>query len=1235
MKRKLTFSVALSLALLASLLFVFSAAATPPAPGDQPFIGPRNDVTLGQGKTLGVKPLDQPNPKDYWRNQERQRLLEAGQIAEANALALTGEDRVLVILVEFAGTDTFTWTAGESMWDPLGMADPNEAVYDANGDVVVGDCSNIINETTTFTYTGPLHNQIPRPLSAADRSGDSIWTEDFSGGWFNAFMFGDGVKFQYAREDGSVVNEDFTGKSVKDYFMDLSGGRYSITGDVIGWLPLAHSTWWYGADRCPGNRSGMSSGSGSDGGIPGAGSNRSMVKDALDAVNAISNTIPGFDWKNYDLDGDGIIDRLWIVHAGYGEEDGTVLLNRTSYSEAANWSHSSAVVPAYPVSPDVAAGPYIMMPENGGIGVFAHESAHNLGADDLYAYTMGETSAGFWALQADDWTGYPIGFEPPAADPWHLDNWGWLDPLVTDDPGKEYVVTVGQASNFPGGEGVVRGVKIPLPDGQSPLPVPVWQGQYYWWGGKGDLMNGMMTTKNPIAIPAGAQQASLAFDLVYDIEDQWDFLWVQASEDGLNWTTLTNANTVCTHDPDWIGELYGFPADMCAAGIGGFTNYNANWPDPEVQTLDLTAFAGKNVLLRWWYMTDWGTTYTGPFVDNVQVSADSAVLFADNAEGGDANWLYAAPWVRSDGSQSFTHNFYLQWRNVSETGGYDAALGDARWRFGPANTGLLVWYNNNFYSDNEIYSYLQDFPSFGPKGRMLVVDAHPEPYRDPDYATDYPNAIANLATRGMMRDAPFSLWKAVDFLHTDPYRAGANEHAYLGRDAVGSFHDAFGYYGGLEFARRGILPCTSMQWYDKQWDASAVVPAQDFYSTKTTGPAGFTSATGIRMRGFINPGSLCGAAWYGFWYTPWSTPANSGNPAEDSAQYGWHVEILSQTEQTATLRIWNSMYEFDGEIAQMPNTASVIKGSVVQVEVMATNVGSPVVNGFGFLPIDTTVEEYVPGSATGGAFPVTASMAAELKAQQGIAAASVPEGVAADTVVGVAWASSVPTGASGHFGFAVQVTADAGEIHHSLAIFNKGSYLVASLESGVLEIKQAAKSTTATFVTNADTTVDQGMPNTNYGGWTYLYVGSDDSTRTLLGFDLSSINPAYPVDQATLSVFVESFAGGGSPAELRVYGATSIWAEGTATWNTPWVTAGGDFTEPAIAGAAIDNSAVGSWITFDVTPLVQQWVADPTANAGAILRLRNATSYTTYRLASHEYWVAADAPKLEVTYREP
>ncbi len=874
-------------------------------------------------KPAALKPIDQPNPLDKARMMERQRLLEAGQTAEAAALAQTGSDRVLVILVEFAGTDVFTWTAPitptdyttGSQWDPLGIADPNEYTGD------VGDCSNIITQTQTFTYTGPLHNQIEKPLSAADRSGDSIWTPDFDPQWFDDFMFGNGVEISYTRQDSSSIYESFLGKSVKEYFSDLSSGTYTITGDVIGWLPVSHSTWYYDADQCPGSRSGAST---SRGVIPGAGNARTLVKDALDQVNAISNTIPGFDWANYDLNGDGIIDRLWIVHAGYGEEDGTELLNRdpvvqnsfitpdpaSFYGESAVWSHSSSVTPAYSVTQDIAAGPYIVMPENGGIGVFAHEYAHNLGADDLYAYGEGETSAGFWALQADDWTGYPIGFEPPAPDPWHLDNWGWLDPFIITDTTQVYTVTLGQASYFdtntaPGP--VYRGAKIELADQLFTLPVqPI--GNYQWWGGKADLMNSMMTTSSPVVLPAGA--ITLTFDMAYDIETEWDFMWVQVSTDsGATWNTISNTNTICTHDPSWIGGQYGMDGEC------GFTDYNAAFPDYETQTFDLSAYAGQSVLLRFWYMTDWGTTYSGPFIDNVLIKAGAATVFSDDAETDDSKWTYAEAWARNQGSMSVTHNYYAQWRNTNANGGYDSALGDPRWRFGPANTGLLMWYNNNAYTDNEIFNYLTDFPGFGPKGRMLVIDSHPDPYREPEMvAAGYDNEGGNATSRSQMRDAPFTLQDTVDFTYTTayafPFTTTLFTNYYPGRPAVSTFNDAFGYYPGAEFISRGPgYNPPSMRWVTKQWDASAVVPAKDFYGIKAPGYDGVSTGSTTNEFRFDCASTSAGALgcyWFGSG-TGLGYMGGTGNPGDHDIQYGWRVEVVDEASDHtwATVRIYN------------------------------------------------------------------------------------------------------------------------------------------------------------------------------------------------------------------------------------------------------------------------------------------------------------------------------------------
>ena len=951
------------LAILSMLLALFPAAAfaNPPAPDPQP-AGPQPTTdTVVSKSLLKVKPVDQPNPLDKARIRERQRLLDAGLTTQANALAQTGTDRVLVLLVEFAGTDVFTWTPG-STWDPLGIADPNEWAGSA------GDCSKIITQTQQFTYTSLLHNELPRPLSAADRSGDSIWTEDFSPQWFADFMFGNGITFNYTRTDGSPVYEDFTGKSVKNFYLDMSDGLYTIDGDVIGWITVPHSYMWYGADQCPGARSVPSGYSASsDGAIPGAGSARSLVRDALDAVNAISNTIPGFSWTNYDLNGDGVIDRLWIVHSGYGEEDSTTLLNRTAYGESSIWSHSSSVSPPYPVGEGISAGPYIIMPENGGIGVFAHEYGHNLGADDLYAYGIGETSAGFWTTMADDWTGYPIGFLPPPMDPWHLDNWGWLNPYVITDTSKVYTVTLGQASNFPGGAGVYRGAKIKLADQQIALPIsPI--GNYQWWGGNLNQNNAMMTTASTVSL-AGAVSPTLVYSSAYGIETEWDFLWVQVSTDGgTTWQTITNTNTTCTHDPAWIGGLNGFPDDLCAAGLGGFTGYNAassaGAMTYENETFDLSPFIGQNIKLRFWYMTDWGTVYQGPFIDNVTIVDGSNVLFSDGAESGDANWVYANGWNRYGASYNVSHNYYLQWRNVSATGGYDFALADPRWRFGPANTGLLVWYNNNAYVDNEVGNYLTDDPGFGPKGRMLVIDAHPDPYRDPYWVENgYNNEGGNVIHRSLMRDAPFSLLNSVNFTMSSPYAYTTT--AFTGRPAVSAFHDSIGYYPGAEYVRRGpAYPLDQFRWVTKQWDASAVVPAKSLYGVKAPGYVGTGGTTDQEFRFDCSryPGGYLSCYWFGS-KTGLGYNGGSGNPGDISAQYGWHAQILSQTAQTATVKIWNASKAFEDQLAATPG--SVVSGGQVNYTYhFAQNAGSPV-NAVVLIPLDTTKVEYVPGSAVG------------------------------------------------------------------------------------------------------------------------------------------------------------------------------------------------------------------------------------------------------------------------------
>lgn len=1011
MKRRTTLCLVALITLLVSLINISPALANPPYPEDgQPTGAPLTTDTTIEKVSPG-KTIDQPNALDVMRNRAMQILREQGNM-KALAELQNSSDRILVILVEYAGTDTFTWTPGVSTWDPIGKADIAEDAENLDCSKIPG----IPTVPTNFVYGPTLHNQIPQPESATDASGNSIWTPDFSKEWFNSFMFGEGVVFDYDRKDESHVHEDFTGKSVKNYYLDMSKGTYDIEGDIIGWIELPHSTWWYGADTCPGRRSQSAMTSSHGGGIPEAGSAKTLVQDALDKVEelrlASSPLIPtDFDWANYDQNGDGIIDRLWIVHAGYGEEDNTTLMNRTDYSEAAMWSHSSSVTPLYEIGESgIKAGPYIMMPENGGIGVFAHEYGHNLGADDLYAYGNGETSTGFWSLMADDWTGYPLGFMPPSVDPWHLDNWGWLDPVVINDPAQVYTVTVGQPSEFPGGEGVTRGVKIELPDGHMPLPIGPATGDYNWWGGNLSLSNAMMTLKEPVAIPAGG--ATLSFNMVYDIEAEWDFLWVQASTDGgTTWKMLTNVNTTCTHVDGWVGELYGLPDDLCAANMGGFTSFNANSPDydEETFTLDAATFGGKDVLFQFWYMTDWGTQYAGPFIDDIAVKTlgtQPAILFSDGAEVSGDNWTYTNPFQRTDGTVPFTHNYYLQWRNTTATGGYDSGLGDNRYRFGPVNSGLLVWYNNNYYTDNEVANYLTDYPSFGPKGRMLVLDSHPDPLRDPYYvSTGYDNEGGNLSHRSLMRDATFSLNNTNAFAANPPYTVNTNT-TFASQPGVSSFDDSLGYYPGAEYVSRGTgYNPPSFKWFTKQWDASTVVPSTREYALK---------APGYMNEEFrFNCSRYTGNKLSCYWFGPGvglGYNGGTGNPGDIGGQFGWHVDILSQTDKTATLRIYNT----NAHHSFAADKSTVLQGGLVKFTYTLTE--APVDEAlFTCTDLDTSKVSYVSSS---NAIPL--SVPCEMATDLGVMGGDLDIATDASTVKAVAYMKGVIAGDNDTFDFTVK-----------------------------------------------------------------------------------------------------------------------------------------------------------------------------------------------------------------------
>ncbi|HWO56148.1 MAG TPA: M6 family metalloprotease domain-containing protein [bacterium] len=136
--------------------------------------------------------------------------------------------------------------------------------------------------------------------------------------------------------------------SVNDYYQEVSYGVFNVTGAVVGWLymPTMYNGWY----------------------------------NIFDILNAAD---PLVDFSDYDGDGDGYVDALWIVHAGPGQEE--------THDPNDIWSHAYIGVDI-PTNDGVRIDRWSVQPEehaNGqvqSIRVFCHEYGHILNLPDLYDY---------------------------------------------------------------------------------------------------------------------------------------------------------------------------------------------------------------------------------------------------------------------------------------------------------------------------------------------------------------------------------------------------------------------------------------------------------------------------------------------------------------------------------------------------------------------------------------------------------------------------------------------------------------------------------------------------------------------------------------------------------------------------------------------------------------------------------------------------------------------------------
>ncbi len=563
---------------------------------------------------------------------------------------------------------------------------------------------------STTDVTGPLHNEIPAPDRSVDNS--TLWQADYNVAHYQNMYF----------------------TRMADYYKAQSSNRYSVKGDVNGWVKVPFNEALYGRNYC--------------GGIVCA-TSKALVRDAMavwvkqqldlgKTTQQIADYLKTFDqWDRYDLDGDGnfnepdgYIDHMQIVHAGGDEAAGD-----PHQGTDAIWSHrwysnlqaggpgglagvnvgsngglvTSALIPNNPTG--VWLGDYTVQPENGGLGVFAHEYGHDLGLPDLYD-TSGNTggaenSTAFWTLMssgANIGDGSPdgIGDAPTDLGAWERFQLGWLNPQGSNGPFYQ-VVNAGQKANIKLGPNTPatkspQAAFVVLPDKQvkKNLGPGAEPGDYFWATGAADSTATMTATVSGTSLTAKVR---------YDIEADFDYAYVQAQVGGSWVPVATNLSTAT--DPNGNNPTH-----------TGITGTSTGYASGAWVSLSATLPAGT-AAVRFAYTNDPAEFGAGFGVDSVAVNGTAV---ADSAWTLDGFQKAVAGVV----TQAFFNAYVAENRQYD---GYDSSLKTA-YNFGFLNTrpdwvetypyqnGLLVSYWDGSQADNNV----GDHPG---SGLILPVDAHP------------------------------------------------------------------------------------------------------------------------------------------------------------------------------------------------------------------------------------------------------------------------------------------------------------------------------------------------------------------------------------------------------------------------------------------------------------------------------------------------------------------------------
>ena len=215
--------------------------------------------------------------------------------------------------------------------------------------------------------------------------------------------------------------------SINDYYTEISYSNLTLSGNVYGWYTASQGRDYYGAGAKGWGTYPQNTGK--------------LVEEAVDAAE-----LAGCDFSQYDNDGDGEAESIFICHSHEGCEtslnanDIQSHVSRISQMGGTARVYDGVTVDRYACVAELQSTSPLKHVE---IGVWCHEYGHILGLPDLYDVgrwctgTMG-WGIGAWGLMSfGGWGGDVVSPHSPA----HMCGWskiqmGWVNPgLVWVTPG--------------------------------------------------------------------------------------------------------------------------------------------------------------------------------------------------------------------------------------------------------------------------------------------------------------------------------------------------------------------------------------------------------------------------------------------------------------------------------------------------------------------------------------------------------------------------------------------------------------------------------------------------------------------------------------------------------------------------------------------------------------------------------------------------------------------------------